>query len=198
MTKRACLLTLMTCMCVASCRATLAPNAAHLPAPCPAVQLDISAWTAIDRHDFAFRVPPEFRPVPVQGIDSWVEEFATRDSTQTVSFDYGRFSDDLHRDPGMYSEYRSCTEAIGGREARVVVVRLRNTSYPRQDGTYAAAATWRDVRNGNHLILLAWTPNPANLERLLVMLRTVRFPKSDSPLRPVRPDRVQALPSNDR
>jgi hypothetical protein len=113
----------------------------------------------------------------VQGIDSWVEEFATSDSSQVITFDYGEFSDDLHRDPGMYSEYRSGTEAIGGREALVIVVRLRNASYPPQDGTWAAAATWRDVRTGNHLTLWAWTANRANLERLLAVLRTVQFPQ---------------------
>lgn len=177
MTKRMRLLTLTTLVSIAGCRSTFAPNAAHVPAPCPAAPLNVSAWTTTDRDDFTFRVPPDFKPVSVQGIDSWVEEFATADSTQVITFDYGGFSDDLHRDPGMYSEYRSCTEVIGAREALVVVVRLHNEYSRSQDGTYAAGATWRDVRSGNHLTLWAWTANPANLERLLAMLRTVRFPQ---------------------
>ena len=177
MTKTALLLTFVCFVCAAGCRATLAPNMSYLPAPCPAGPSDITAWATIDRHDFTFRLPSDFRPVAVQGIDSWVEEFATSDSTQVVTFDYGWFSNDLHRDPGAYREYRSCTETIGGRQALLVVVRLRNESDRSQDGTYAAAATWRDVRSGNHLTFWAWTRDAANLERLLGMLRTVRFPQ---------------------
>jgi hypothetical protein len=130
----------------------------------------------IDRHAFEFRLPAEFSAVPVQPIDSWVEQFATTDSTQVVTFDYGWFSDDLHLDPGLYSQYQSCTEMIGGRKALIVVVRLRNEAHRRQGGTYAVAATWRDVHGDDDLTLSAWTPDVANIDRLLGVLRTVRFP----------------------
>ena len=170
------LLALASFACIASCTSALAPVAHHPPSPCPAASLDVSEWTPIDRQLFSFRLPQGFRTIPVQGIDSWVEEFATSDSSQVVSFDFGGFSSDLSYDPGAYSEYERSTETLGGREATVVVVRLKNASYRPQDGTYAAAATWRNVRDGQHLTLWTWSPEPANLERLLVVLRTVRFP----------------------
>ena len=161
--------------CTASCGQPLPTGTSPGRAPCPAPSLDVSSWRSIERKEFAFRLPPDFKSVAVQGIDSWVEQFATSDSSQVVSFDYGWHSDDLSLDPGRFSEYVSCTETIGQRQALLVVVRYRNEHNRSQDGTYGAAATWRDVRNGNHLTLWTWTRDPAKLPSLLGVLRTVRF-----------------------
>ena len=95
----------------AACRAPTNPSAPIL-APCPAPAVDVSRWELVDRRTFAFRLPPGFRQVPVQGIDSHVEQFEADGGMSVISFDLGWYSNDLSHVPDMYSQYDRCAEVV--------------------------------------------------------------------------------------
>lgn len=62
---------------------------------------------------FAFKAPPDLKPEPVQGIDSFVGKYTS--PTLEVTFDYGRYSD------AMNSEgYSSRGVTVDGKSARLV------------------------------------------------------------------------------
>jgi hypothetical protein len=144
--------------------------------------MDVSRWELVDRHTFAFRLPPGFQQVPAQGIDSHVEQFEADGGMSVVTFDYGWYSNDLTFQPGTYEQYDRCAEVIGGRQATLITAVIRNPNWPRQDGRQVAAAAWRNVRDvpdtipgHDHLTMWGETRDHARLRQLLAMLRTVEF-----------------------
>ena len=165
-----------------ACRTPARQYASAPRAPCPAPVIDVSRWDLIDRRIFAFRLPPGFRQIPAQGIDSYVEQFEADGGMSLVTFDYGWYGGDVRFDPGMYAHYDRCTEVIGGRSATLVTAILINPNWPRQDGRQFAAAAWRNVGDlpesvpgKNHLTLSAETRDRVRFRQLLAMLRTVEF-----------------------
>lgn len=54
-------------------------------------------WQTIKAGDaFTFKAPPDLRPNPVQGIDSFVGKYTS--PGMTLSFDYGWYSDPMNRE----------------------------------------------------------------------------------------------------
>jgi hypothetical protein len=78
------------------------------PPPVPPQWQTISARSA-----FTFRAPADLKPVPVQGVDSFVGKYAS--SSLEVTFDYGWYSDPMER-----GGYTSRTVTVDGKSARLV------------------------------------------------------------------------------
>jgi len=154
-------------------------HAAILPAaPCATPVAGRGDWKLIDRGDFAFELPPRFRrPAgPGGGIDSWVESYPSKDGRQTVSFEYGQWSNDLRPDSDEYSDFAACKDSIGGRPATVATLRIHDPKHKVRDGLYIAAAAWRSpVSPREHLTIWTETRDAKSLNVLLTVLRTVKF-----------------------
>ncbi len=147
--------------------------------PCPAPRINISSWVRVDCQGFSFLLPRDFRKVEVQGKDSYVGSYEAPDSTGRISFGFGAFSDPLDRFDG-FSRYGSCFEVIGGKEARVISAVRMDGDFP-QVFRYYLGAAWRDVTPSLGLTFWGETKNLKQVERLLTVLRTVRFDsRSDS------------------
>lgn len=141
-------------------------------APCPAPKLDVKSWLPVQQKRFTFSLPPDFREVKVRGIDSWVREFQSADSSVSLNFDWGLYSDPL---TGPRDGLTSCEEEIGGRKARVVTTWRLGYSRGERDTLYGAGAAWRDITPGVHLTMFGSAGNQKGLEQLLGIFRTVRF-----------------------
>ncbi len=166
---------------VAACRASSnRPPSAPMP-PCPAPSVDVASWTRIARSRFAFRIPPDFRAVPVRGIDSYVEQFEADRGNATISLDLGWYSSDLRPDSAFYSSWARCKDVIGGHPASVITAIVRNPEDRRQDGRYVAAATWRNLSGAadtvpqTHLTIWTETRDPRRIPELLATLRSVEL-----------------------
>lgn len=59
----------------AGCLAPASQSAPAPVAPCPIPPADVAHWELVEHRAFAFRLPPGFRHVPVQGIDSYVGRY---------------------------------------------------------------------------------------------------------------------------
>jgi hypothetical protein len=81
-------------------------------------------WRKVDATRFAFYLPPDFKDVPTQGIDSYVERY--RGTDIDLSFDYGPYSDPLtHKEmPG----YLVKPLKVDGKDAKIVSFRNPNAS----------------------------------------------------------------------
>jgi hypothetical protein len=147
-------------------------------APCPAPKLDVKSWLSVDQKRFTFSLPPDFREVKVLGIDSWVREFQSADSSVSLSFDWGGYSDPLTKPTYGVT---TCVERIGERQARLVAFSLPNQYYGDGEGgaKYGAGAAWRDVKPGVHLTMIGWARERRGLDQLLRISRTVRFEETD-------------------
>ena len=81
------------------------------PAPPPSVP---SNWQTISANGkFTFKAPPDLKPEPVQGIDSFVGKYAS--PTLEVTFDYGWYSDPMNGEG-----YTSREITVDGKSARLV------------------------------------------------------------------------------
>ena len=159
---------------LAACR-TLVPAAPPV-APCAAPPVDRTGWSLKDETDFSFSVPPQYESIPAQGIDSRVGRYSSPDGSESVWFDYGRYSNDLRLDSERMADYHACSEEIDGQLAYIVTYRVRDDLPAEQDRRYVAAATWRDLRPEMHLTVQGEARSPEALPRLLSVLRSVRFP----------------------
>ena len=80
-------------------------------APPPSVPQD---WQTISANGkFTFKAPPDLKPEPVQGIDSFVGKYAS--PTLEVTFDHGWYSDPMDREG-----YTSRGTTVDGKAARLV------------------------------------------------------------------------------
>ena len=149
----------------------------HTVAPCPMPRLDVKSWTLVDQRRFTFRVPPSFREVKGQSIDSWGREFQSTDSTVSLNFGWGQYSDPLTK---AHYGVTSCEEKIGGRKARLIALSLPNPSYGVGDpeAKYCSGVAWRDIKPGVHLTMFGWARDRNGLDQLLRIFRTVRFEES--------------------
>jgi hypothetical protein len=152
-------------------------HASILPvAPCATPMVLRGDWQLIDRGDFSFELPPSFRRGAGRGIDSWVESYSVPNGRQTVSFDYGQWSDPLVPKRDEFSDFTSCVDSIGGRPATVVTLRIHDPKYKVRNGLYIAAAAWRSpVWPRAHLTFWTESRDPASLNVLLTVLRTMKF-----------------------
>jgi hypothetical protein len=138
--------------------------------PCPRPHVDTSAWKLVNRDKFTFRLPKDFEEIKVQGIDSWVGQFQTSDSSIVVSFDCGSYSDPLTRSElDVSSNFARCEERIGERRARLI------SFWRFGDTRFGAGAAWREIAPKTHLTFFGWARDRRELERLLTIFRTVRF-----------------------
>jgi hypothetical protein len=149
--------------------------------PCATPSVDVSSWPLLSRPTFGFRVPPGFRPVPVRGIDSYVEQFEGDRGNAMISLDLGWYSNDLRPDSAFYSSWTRCNDVIGGHPASVITAIVRNPEDRRQDGRYVAAATWRNLSGAadtvpqTHLTIWTETRDPRRIPELLATLRSVEL-----------------------
>jgi hypothetical protein len=75
--------------------------------------------------------------------------------------------------PEVERRGRACTEAIGGRRARLVTARMPRDT---QTGSrYVAFVVWEDVEPDLTLNVWAEAPDPERLRLLLAAVRTLRF-----------------------
>jgi len=102
---------------------------------CTAPAMDMGGWIERGGRAFIIQLPPTFTAQPSQGIDSDVGLWA--DGTTRISYDYGRYSNNLS-DTTAQADRRVCEVEIGGRPARVVTARAA-------DGGYVAAAHWPNL-----------------------------------------------------
>lgn len=98
-------------LCVSMVCLTLnAPAANQTPAAPLAVPDD---WQTIKAGNaFTFKAPPDLQEKKVQGIDSFVREYVSKD--MTLSFDYGWYSDPMNREG-----YKRSETIIDGRKAYI-------------------------------------------------------------------------------
>ena len=82
--------------------------------PPPSVPSVPSDWQTIRANGaFTFKAPPDLKPEPVQGIDSFVGKYVS--PTLEVTFDYGWYSDPMNREG-----YNSRGVTVDGKSARLV------------------------------------------------------------------------------
>ena len=93
----------------------LAVSACELPTSTGPVP---SGWKRIDAGRFTFSVPPDFKPLPSSGIDSFVGDY--RGDGITLGFDYGRYSNPLEYVDKSETQRVETHERIGGKQAKVV------------------------------------------------------------------------------
>ena len=151
----------------------------HAEHPCTAPAVAISDWQEARGSAFTLRLPPDFRRVAVQGIDSEVGEWSNGEAT--VGYDYGRYSDRLENAPQGASAVEICETTIGGRPARV-------RRYRTEKGDYAVEAHWPWTENSLTLWGVARTPRDANV--LLAIVHSVRLRQAagdESSLSPASP-----------
>ena len=147
--------------------------------PCPGPHLEMKSWTLIQQKHFTFSVPPEFRELKVRGFDSWGREFHAPDSSVSVGFSWGPFSNPL-KGPDMegFQHFDACEQEIGGRTARIVTLWPLGSGFLGEspaDNRYAAGATWRDVAPKMRLTMFGWARDRKGLDQLLQIVRTVKF-----------------------
>lgn len=135
------------------------------PAPCPGPVVDVTSWEQRDTPVFSYRLPLEFRKVA--GGTSNVMDYATTDGTSRVHIELGTFAGKLVRGGGV-TEYGSCWETIGGREARVITARD-------SAGQYMAGATWAEAHGRQRLTISVRTNDLAVLSQMLAAFRTVKI-----------------------
>ena len=81
-------------------------------------------WKRVDAAgSFSFSVPETMRKVKVQGVDSYVGQYAS--NGLHVLFDYGMYSDPLERYSNE-AEYIEINRKIAGLDARIVFFRQPN------------------------------------------------------------------------
>jgi hypothetical protein len=145
--------------------------------PCASSYTAPGEWQTFDFGYFELLAPPEFREIPVQGIDSYVGKLATPDSTRVIGFDWGAYSDPLDR--RFYEKnygYQECYETIGGYPAKSVAFRLTDASWSElYYDDFFAASSWRSVGGGAHLTVSTISGSPQQQRTMLRVLGSVRF-----------------------
>jgi hypothetical protein len=136
-------------------------------------------WQVVDRGAFRFRVPPDFRHVQLQAVDSDAQVWASSER-RFASYDYGWYSNTLNGAQDALTGSSACRDTIGG--FPVAVVSGWDTAGTWEYGSgskYVIAGSWRNVLPGYdpavHLTLTAASDRPEDRRVLLAILRSVRF-----------------------
>jgi len=129
-----------------------------------------SGWVQVDAKKFVFFVPPDIKPVPVHGIDSFVGEY--QGNSISLSFDYGLYSDDLTTAEGG-SDYSSHLERIGGKKARISSFYFPNTGHPFDNaiGVHFPEAGGKNIK----LTVFATCKTTNDYETARRIFRTIKF-----------------------
>jgi len=143
------------------------------PCAIPPTEPGSQEWRRVQLDGFSMSLPPDYHEVEVQGKDAYVGSYEASDSTGRISFGLGGFPVPLDRSEG-FSRYGSCSEVIGGKEAKVISAVRLDGEIP-QEYRYFLGAAWREVRPHLHLTLWGEAKNLNQVKRLLAVLRTVRF-----------------------
>lgn len=123
-------------------------------------------WVRIDVKAFSFYAPPDLKPIPVQGVDSFVGEY--QGDSITLHFDYGRFSNSL--DDRDCADYTSNEEQIGGKDAKIASFNAYGENVV---GVYFPTAGGEEIR----LTVTATGKSPADHDTAKAIFRTIRFPR---------------------
>ncbi len=130
-------------------------------------------WSLIERPGFSFLLPPGYRQLPLQPIDSDAATYASGESS--LHYDYGWYSGpwtDMTEVDGTPVEDRVRQRVwIGDRVAEMVSFRY--------GGTYVVRAWWERVARSNdqdeHLLVRIDTDDAHEREVLLASIHSVRF-----------------------
>jgi hypothetical protein len=123
-------------------------------------------WVLMDEKAFSFYAPPDMKPIPVQGVDSFVGEY--RGESLTLNFDYGRFCNQL--DGSSCTDYNANEEQIGGKDAKTASFRL--------DGKQIIGVYFPSTgEEGEGLNLTATGIRPVDYDTAKTIFRTIRFPR---------------------
>ena len=148
-------------------RADTATQTASTTQPKPAVST--IGWSSIDATHFTFDLPPDFRSVLAQGIDSFAGEY--RSNSVKITFDYGALSDPLSENG--QPNYTSSEEELGGR--RALLVSFDNTGH---DGGYGYARCVHFPNagpNGIKLTVFANCKSKDDYDIARAIFRSIRF-----------------------
>lgn len=85
-----------------------------LPDPCAPPDIATDDWSLVERPGFTFRLPPGFRDLNLQPVDSDGKIYELGRGDAFLSFDFGIYGREL-------DEY-DCSRDIGGAQARVFVL----------------------------------------------------------------------------
>ena len=122
------------------------------------VPTGLDGWQLIHADEaFTFRAPPDVRPVPVQGIDSFVGRYAN--PGMELEFDYGQYSDSIDREG-----FTRIATTISGKQAIIATKdNLIGVHFP-------------DVGNGERLTMQAELRgvDPRTVEKIF---RSIEFPE---------------------
>ena len=121
------------------------------------------AWTRLDADNFTVYAPAIWKFRKMQGIDSYVGEFAG-DGARLES-DYGKYSNPLsdQKEP----TYVVSEEKVGGRLARIVS--------PKVPGHGVTGIYFRDVGDTNGLNISGRDLSGSQQKTVLTIFRTIRF-----------------------
>jgi hypothetical protein len=130
-----------------------------------------SGWVQIDAREFKFYAPQDIKPVPVQGIDSYVGEY--KGDAISLNFDYGGYSDPL-----IYPERKAYVvhdEQIDGKKARIVSYYDPGTGNPFD---FAIGVYFADVNGkGTRLTMYATCKTTNEYQTATMIFRTITFKK---------------------
>jgi hypothetical protein len=149
-------------------------------AVCPTEEIASTAdWQVLARGGFRYRVPPDFRQVQVQGIDSYVGHWASS-QLRFASYDYGWYSNPLHGAKGALTGYSACRDTIGGQPVALLFGWDSAGTWWHSGGPkYVVAGSWRNVLPGQepamHLTMTAASDRAEDRPILLAILRSVEF-----------------------
>lgn len=148
------------------------PTSFDLPTPldpsaaCTTPDVSIRGWQVVDRAAFSFRVPPGFRDLEVQPVDSDVMVFELGDGDAFLTFDLGIYTREL-ADP-------DCRTEIGGRGVGIRVLD--------HEGETFVVARWPELGSPSPsspwpvaLLMTGRARNPAVATVLLAAVHSVRF-----------------------
>jgi len=122
-----------------------------------------SAWHKVDAGPFSILAPPGWDFHRLQGVDSYVGEFAG--DGVVLRFDFGRYSNPLkeEKNPAYVVIYKS----IGGHRAKIVS--------PRTSGHGITGVYFRNVSDSNALTLVGDDLTSSQQELVLKIFDTLRF-----------------------
>lgn len=122
-------------------------------------------WVLMDEKSFSFYAPPDMRPFPVEGVDSFVGEY--HGNSITLYFDYGRFSNSL--DDRDCTDHTSNEERIDGKDAKIASFHANGENVV---GVYFPNAGGEGIR----LTVTATGKSPTDFDTAKAIFRTIRFP----------------------
>jgi hypothetical protein len=137
----------------------------------PAVPAD---WVKVNANDaFFFMAPPDLKPKPVQGIDSYVGDFES--PTMHIGFDFGQGSADPGNEPGRRVRWR----IIDGHFATVVTY---EDSRAGEKNRFEAAVYFKNLAPTNiapwglKLTMWIYCKDAEAQEAALLIIQSLTFP----------------------